>query len=53
MTQIADKSSEVPVRTWKIDPSRSRITFEVRHLGLQVVRGAFRAFEGVIVTRQF
>lgn len=51
MTQ-ADKVSEVPAGTWKIDPSRSSVTFEVRHLGLQVVRGVFSVVGGIIVTQE-
>ncbi len=36
--------------TWDIDPARSRIGFEARHLFVSKVRGHFEEFEGRIVT---
>ena len=33
-------------QTYKVDPSNSSITFEVRHMVVSTVRGAFTEFEG-------
>lgn len=33
---------------WRVDPERSRVGFEVRHLGLATVEGRFREFEGTL-----
>jgi polyisoprenoid-binding protein YceI len=44
---------EIPgyvVGTWDIDPVRSRIGFEARHLFVSKVRGHFENFEGQIIT---
>jgi polyisoprenoid-binding protein YceI len=34
--------------TYTIDPSHSSVGFEVRHMGIATVRGAFRRFQGTI-----
>jgi polyisoprenoid-binding protein YceI len=34
--------------TWAIDPAHSRVEFQVRHLGIATVRGAFRDFQGTL-----
>lgn len=34
--------------TWLLDPDRSEVRFEVRHLGLARVRGRFTRFEGTV-----
>ncbi len=38
----------IPTGTYRIDPSHSSVGFEVRHMGIATVRGAFRSFEGTI-----
>jgi polyisoprenoid-binding protein YceI len=38
----------VPTGTYNIDPSHSSVGFEVRHMGIATVRGAFRRFAGTI-----
>jgi polyisoprenoid-binding protein YceI len=38
----------IPTGTYNIDPSHSSVGFEVRHMGIATVRGAFRRFEGAI-----
>src|ERR1700759_5216432 len=38
----------VPAGTYSVDPSHSSVGFEVRHMGIATVRGAFRKFEGEI-----
>ena len=40
----------LPERSWEIDPSRSRVAFEVRHLGVAKVKGSFGSFAGTIDT---
>ena len=42
--------SPAPVRAalWRIDPTRSRVAFAVRHLGIATVRGRFASFSGQI-----
>jgi polyisoprenoid-binding protein YceI len=34
--------------TWSVDPSHSRVAFQVKHLGIATVRGSFREFEGAL-----
>ena len=34
--------------TWSVDPAHSRVEFQVKHLGIVTVRGAFREFEGTL-----
>lgn len=36
------------VKTFKIDPSHSRLGFAVRHMGFSKVRGSFEEFHGVV-----
>jgi polyisoprenoid-binding protein YceI len=38
----------IPAGTYNIDPSHSSVGFEVRHMGIATVRGAFRSFAGTI-----
>jgi polyisoprenoid-binding protein YceI len=41
-------SSRIPVGTYTVDPTHSNVGFEVRHMGIATVRGAFRSFAGTI-----
>ncbi len=41
-------SEQIPTGTYAIDPSHSSVGFEVRHMGIATVRGAFRRFQGTI-----
>jgi polyisoprenoid-binding protein YceI len=34
--------------TYNVDPAHSSVGFEVRHMGIATVRGAFKSFEGTI-----
>ena len=34
--------------TWAVDPAHSRVEFQVKHLGIATVRGAFREFDGTL-----
>jgi polyisoprenoid-binding protein YceI len=38
----------VPAGTYNVDPVHSNVGFEVRHMGIATVRGAFRKFEGTL-----
>jgi polyisoprenoid-binding protein YceI len=38
----------IPAGTYNVDPAHSSVGFEVRHMGIATVRGAFRKFEGVV-----
>ncbi len=36
----------IPTGTWNIDPERSRVTFQVKHLGFANAKGRFERFAG-------
>ena len=38
----------IPTGTYNVDPVHSNVGFEVRHMGIATVRGAFRKFEGTL-----
>jgi polyisoprenoid-binding protein YceI len=38
----------IPAGTYNVDPVHSNVGFEVRHMGIATVRGAFRKFSGTI-----
>lgn len=38
----------IPTGTYNIDPAHSNVGFEVRHMGIATVRGAFRKFSGTV-----
>jgi polyisoprenoid-binding protein YceI len=38
----------IPAGTYSVDPSHSAVGFEVRHMGIATVRGAFRRFQGTV-----
>src|SRR5438445_9266816 len=38
----------VAVGTYNVDPVHSNVGFEVRHMGIATVRGAFRKFQGTV-----
>jgi polyisoprenoid-binding protein YceI len=42
-------AAAVPTGTWAVDPSHTRVEFQVKHLGISTVRGHFSDFEGVLV----
>ncbi|HEV2723026.1 MAG TPA: YceI family protein [Thermoleophilaceae bacterium] len=48
MTTTAPSRTLIPTGTWVVDPSHSRVEFQVKHLGIASVRGDFEAFEGVL-----
>ncbi len=41
-------ATPVPTGTYNVDPSHSSVGFEVKHMGIATVRGAFRRFAGKI-----
>jgi polyisoprenoid-binding protein YceI len=38
----------IPTGTYTIDPAHSNVGFEVRHMGIATVRGAFKKFNGTV-----
>ena len=40
--------TRVPTGTWAVDPSHSRVEFQVKHLGIATVRGHFAKFGGTL-----
>src|SRR5687767_10409255 len=40
--------TRVPTGTWAVDPSHSRVEFQVKHLGIATVRGHFARFGGTL-----
>jgi polyisoprenoid-binding protein YceI len=38
----------IPAGTYNVDPAHSNVGFEVRHMGIATVRGAFRKFQGTL-----
>jgi len=45
---MSNTATATPVGTWNIDPSHSNVNFQVKHLGIATVRGAFNEFEGTL-----
>ncbi len=41
-------ATSLPTGIYNIDPSHSSVGFEVKHMGIATVRGAFRRFQGSI-----
>jgi polyisoprenoid-binding protein YceI len=48
MSATTISPEQIPTGTYNVDPSHSSVGFEVRHMGIATVRGAFRRFEGTI-----
>lgn len=42
----------VPTGTYQIDAGHSNVGFEVRHMGIATVRGAFKEFQGTVESSQ-
>ena len=40
--------TEIPTGTYAVDPAHSNVGFEVRHMGIATVRGAFKQFAGTV-----
>ena len=40
--------TEIPTGTYSVDPAHSNVGFEVRHMGIATVRGAFKQFAGTV-----
>jgi polyisoprenoid-binding protein YceI len=38
----------IPTGTYNVDPAHSNVGFQVRHMGIATVRGAFRTFQGTL-----
>jgi polyisoprenoid-binding protein YceI len=48
MSATSISPEQIAAGTYNIDPSHSNVGFEVRHMGIATVRGAFRRFQGTI-----
>src|SRR3954469_7523935 len=48
MATFATPTTAVPAGPWSVDPSRSKVGFAVKHMGIATVRGEFKDFEGVL-----
>jgi polyisoprenoid-binding protein YceI len=48
MSTSTISTTTIPAGSYRIDPAHSSVGFEVRHMGIATVRGAFRQFEGSI-----
>ncbi|HET6864461.1 MAG TPA: YceI family protein [Solirubrobacteraceae bacterium] len=48
MSTTATSLDAIPAGTYNVDPVHSNVGFEVRHMGIATVRGAFRKFQGTI-----
>jgi polyisoprenoid-binding protein YceI len=42
-------TTAIPAGTYNIDPTHSHVGFEIKHMGIATVRGAFKQFTGQIV----
>jgi polyisoprenoid-binding protein YceI len=40
--------TSIPAGTYNVDPAHSNVGFEVKHMGIATVRGAFKSFAGTI-----
>jgi polyisoprenoid-binding protein YceI len=48
MATFATPATAVPAGFWSVDPSHSKVGFAVKHMGIAIVRGEFKDFEGVL-----
>jgi polyisoprenoid-binding protein YceI len=48
MSSTTIAPDRIPAGTYSVDPTHSNVGFEVRHMGIATVRGAFKKFEGSI-----
>jgi polyisoprenoid-binding protein YceI len=48
MSAITLSPDRIPTGTYAVDPTHSNVGFEVRHMGIATVRGAFKKFEGTV-----
>ena len=48
MSTTTAVTTPVPTGTWNVDPTHSRVEFQVKHLGIATVRGHFAEFEGTL-----
>ena len=48
MTTTSVSIQSIPDGSYTVDPAHSSVGFEVRHMGIATVRGAFRKFQGTV-----
>jgi polyisoprenoid-binding protein YceI len=51
MSTTTISTDRIPTGTYNVDPAHSSVGFEVRHMGIATVRGAFRSFQGTVDAR--
>lgn len=47
-TTLTERETTIPVGTWKVDPVHSSVEFQVRNMGLVIVKGFFTDFDGTL-----
>ena len=48
MSATISQLQTIPTGRFNVDPAHSNVGFEVRHMGIATVRGAFKTFEGTL-----
>lgn len=48
MSATTTSPDRIPTGTYNVDPGHSAVAFEVRHMGIATVRGAFRKLQGTL-----
>lgn len=48
MSATTISPDRIPTASYAIDPAHSSVGFEVKHMGIATVRGAFRTFQGSV-----
>ncbi len=44
----ATNVTAIPAGTYNVDPTHSNVGFEIKHMGIATVRGAFKSFSGTV-----
>jgi polyisoprenoid-binding protein YceI len=48
MSATSLSPDRIPTGTYTVDPTHSNVGFEVKHMGIATVRGAFKQFQGTV-----
>jgi len=48
MSTTTISPDRIPAGAYNVDPAHSNVGFEVKHMGIATVRGAFRTFQGTV-----
>lgn len=49
---MSTTTTALPTGTWNVDPTHSRVSFTVRHIGISKVRGEFADYAGQLVVAE-